>query len=34
MIRAVREVVHKDMSAENAYDLFKTLAEEGAKAYA
>ncbi|OGQ01626.1 MAG: hypothetical protein A2W38_03595 [Deltaproteobacteria bacterium RBG_19FT_COMBO_58_16] len=33
MIRAVRQVVHKDMEPGRAYDLFKTLASED-KAFA
>ncbi len=33
MIRAVREVVHNDMDAAAAYDLFRSIANEGAKAF-
>lgn len=32
MIRTVREVVHNDMGVDAAYDLFKSLANEGANA--
>ena len=34
MIRAVREVVHKNMTPEKAYDLYKTLASEKKTAFA
>ncbi len=34
MIRAVREVVHNGMGADKAYDLYRSLASEGAKAFA